>query len=371
MASVVLAAVAEIEQFTRIRHDITDAVYVAGHAVADLVHLVAELLENATIFSPPDTAVSVFGWASPDGDAVLMIQDAGIGMSADAVALVNRQLGAPASIDVAAAERMGLVVVAHLAARHRIRVEIRRTTPGVAAYVLLPAALLAEAPADAMELPALAGAPRHAWALQSGPTAVESGREAEELPEGAGLARRSVPTRAEDVLGAAQRDGGSVWWSRGGAGAAGKAPEQRRARGAVSSDAAPDGDDGVLAATASTGDGAMNGDRAAYSDRATNGDRATDSEPAPNGDRPLSGAARPDGTSNGGTSAGGGDGLGPAGLPVRVPMAQLPDNQLKSAAASSPKPAEAEPDPTHVGSVLSRFYGGVHRAAAEDESSHT
>jgi signal transduction histidine kinase len=125
LATVVLAAAAEIEQYPRVRHDIADNVHIVGHAVADLVHLVAELLENATLFSAPDTAVTVLGWASNDGGAALVVSDEGIGMSPDAVARANQQIAFPGTIDVAAAERMGLVVVGHLARRHQVRVRLR------------------------------------------------------------------------------------------------------------------------------------------------------------------------------------------------------------------------------------------------------
>src|SRR5258706_435342 len=104
LAAVILAAAAEIEYYTRVRHDITDNIHLVGHAVADVVHLVAELLENATIFSPPDTGVTVMGWAAEDGEAALVIQDEGIGMSPEGLARAGQLVAAPVCIAVAAAE---------------------------------------------------------------------------------------------------------------------------------------------------------------------------------------------------------------------------------------------------------------------------
>ncbi|MGE5827469.1 MAG: nitrate- and nitrite sensing domain-containing protein [Micromonosporaceae bacterium] len=205
LVAVVQAAIAEIEFFSRVRHDIADELYLAGHVVADLVHLLAELIENATVFSPPHTSVTVLGWAGPDGGAALGIQDEGIGLSIDAVARANLQLRSPMNIDVAAAERMGLVVVGHLASRHGIHVEIRSRGAGATALVGLPAALLAPPPARPLPW---SGAPAR-WLVADA--------EVLALP----AATRRVPTRAEDVLGVGHGPpDASLWWSRRGAAAA-------------------------------------------------------------------------------------------------------------------------------------------------------
>jgi hypothetical protein len=287
LASVVLAAAAEIEDYHRVRHDITDNIHIAGHVVADLVHLVAELLENATVFSPPDTTVSVLGWVA-EGGAAVVIQDEGMGMSAEAVRHANRQIAGPVSIDVAAAERMGLVVVGHLAHRHGIRAEVRTTDRGVAVMVLLPTSLLAEPPVQPPALPAgFAG--RLQTALGSTVDAVERPEPAE--PAQAAAARRTVPTRAEDVLGAGRVDSGGLWWSRQPTPAASAKPAISRQPSA--------------------------------------------SSPSLTG----------------------------AGLPKRVPMEHLPP-----LVEATPVQKPREPNPQEMGSVLSRFYGGVHRAAAEDDN---
>ena len=148
LGTVVTAATAEIEHYTRVRNEIADITYIVGYAVTDLVHLVAELLENATMFSPPTTQVTITGEASAGGGAELLIADEGIGMSIEAIAEANEQLATPVSIDVSAAERMGLVVVGHLAKRLGITVRLKSAYPGTKVIVTLPARLVAASPAD-------------------------------------------------------------------------------------------------------------------------------------------------------------------------------------------------------------------------------
>ena len=136
LSAVTLAAMAEIEQYARIRHDVATDVFVVGHAVSDIVHLLAELLENATTFSPPDTVVTVAGWpAKQTSEATIVIEDRGLGMTESGLVDANDRVSAPIAIDVAASERMGLVVVGHLAARHGVQVELQGTNHGVRAQV--------------------------------------------------------------------------------------------------------------------------------------------------------------------------------------------------------------------------------------------
>ncbi|HEX8628490.1 MAG TPA: nitrate- and nitrite sensing domain-containing protein, partial [Catenuloplanes sp.] len=144
LSTVVLAAIAEIEFYPRIQHDTDDDLHVVGHAVADLVHLLAELLENATLFSPPHTVVSLTGRAFNGGVAVLEITDEGLGMTPRALREANHLLSSPPAADVAASERMGLFVVSHLAARQGIRVQLRAAERGLVATVWLPRTVLAD-----------------------------------------------------------------------------------------------------------------------------------------------------------------------------------------------------------------------------------
>ncbi|WP_407567099.1 nitrate- and nitrite sensing domain-containing protein [Polymorphospora sp. A560] len=146
LSAVVLAAVAEIEQYPRVRHDVADDLHVVGHAVADLVHLLSELLENATAFSPPDTLVRVTGTGYGPETALIEIVDEGLGMSPTGVADANKLLAAPPAADLAASERMGLFVVSHLAARQGVRVQLRAAERGVVATIWLPGSVLSPAP---------------------------------------------------------------------------------------------------------------------------------------------------------------------------------------------------------------------------------
>jgi signal transduction histidine kinase len=143
MLDVLRAAQSEVEQYTRIEFGVIDRdLEVAAHAVNDLVHLVAELLDNATVFSPPDSHVLVE--ARRIGDrAVLYVQDRGLGLSADQLADINERLATPPLVDVAVSRMMGLVVVARLAARHGVKVELRPAAErGTIADVTLPSSVL-------------------------------------------------------------------------------------------------------------------------------------------------------------------------------------------------------------------------------------
>ncbi|MEH1128181.1 sensor histidine kinase [Micromonospora sp. CPCC 206061] len=314
LSTVVLAAAAEIEEYTRVRQDALDQVWVVGHAVADLVHLLAELLENATHFSPPFVPVHITAQSAPGRSAVIEITDEGLGMTEKSMREANALLAEPPAADVAASERMGHFVVSHLAARHGIRVQLSAApNRGLVATVRLAPALLAPAPPP-RELPepaarpmltAVASVPNSVsreLRLNVGPATVGAGAVsmagvgAGGSAAGLSVARRTQPTRAEDVLksaGATASATGSTWWS---------------------------------------------------------------GEP-PTGAEPELGSTPPPATPvTGGVLA--------SGLPARVPMAQLPD-QAGAPAPSAPQ-GLPEPDPEAVGSMLARFYGGVRRAEAEE-----
>ncbi|WP_346121094.1 sensor histidine kinase, partial [Micromonospora coerulea] len=153
LGAVLLAASAEIEQYQRVRHAGSADLHVVGHAVGDLVHLFAELLENATAFSRPDTTVAVTARAEGLG-ALVEIADQGLGMSPSALAEANALLAEPPAADVAASERMGLFVISHLGARHRVQVRLQGGQDGLVAQVRIPAELLAPAPAPELDAPA-------------------------------------------------------------------------------------------------------------------------------------------------------------------------------------------------------------------------
>ena len=143
LLDVLRAAQSEVEHYTRVEFGVIDRdIEVAAHAVNDLVHLVAELLDNATAFSPPDSAVIVE--ARRVGDrGVLLVEDRGIGISPDQLAELNERLATPPMVDVAVSRMMGLVVVARLAARHGVKVELRPAGDrGTIADVTLPTSVL-------------------------------------------------------------------------------------------------------------------------------------------------------------------------------------------------------------------------------------
>ncbi|RQX14365.1 ATP-binding protein [Micromonospora ureilytica] len=307
LGAVLLAAAAEIEQYQRVRIESVADVHVVGHAVGELVHLLAELLENATAFSRPDTVVVVTARVEA-GAPLIEIVDRGLGMSPAALVQANEVLASPPAADVAAVERMGLFVVSHLAARLGVRVRLDGGEDGLVARLGLPEMLLApagnvelDAPPSARMLAASAargvaspsGSVRQAAAPMPGGAVRDlpvAGR-----PPGVGVPRqgRPMPVRAEDVLTpVAARGNGGGWYSRQGP----TAP-------AVPAPAAPP----AVPVTAGTNE---------------------------------------------------------RGLPVRVPMAQL--SAVTRSAQPMSAPTRTDPDPEAVGGMLSRLYSGVRRAEAED-----
>jgi Nitrate and nitrite sensing/HAMP domain len=142
LADVVRAAISEVEDFTRVKQITADEVQLAGHAVSDVVHLLAELIENATSFSPPETLVKIAGQATSNGH-LLQIEDRGIGMTDEQLAAANERLANPPMIDFALSRLLGFFVVGRLAQRYGIRVQLRHSWyGGVTALVLVPTSLL-------------------------------------------------------------------------------------------------------------------------------------------------------------------------------------------------------------------------------------
>jgi signal transduction histidine kinase len=142
LPQVVRGAVAEVEDYQRIELLPIDDVGVVGHSVADVIHLLAELLENATSFSPPGTSVRVAGQPAATG-YVVEVEDRGLGMSDEELLDANQRLANPPVVDFAVSRMLGLFVVGRLAQRYDIRVQLRHSWyGGVTALVLLPSALL-------------------------------------------------------------------------------------------------------------------------------------------------------------------------------------------------------------------------------------
>ena len=142
LADVLRAAVAEIEDYRRVRVVTRSRAALAGPAVADVIHLLAELIENAAIFSPPNTPVRITGDLVGRGFAV-EVEDRGLGITEQTMAELNAKLADPPQMDLAATEQLGLYVAARLAREHRIRITLRDSPfGGTSAVVFIPTELV-------------------------------------------------------------------------------------------------------------------------------------------------------------------------------------------------------------------------------------
>jgi signal transduction histidine kinase len=210
LIDVLRAAVSEIEQYERVTMIAQPGVAVRGPAVNDVVHLIAELAENATSFSSTDTPVAVSGHLLNSGGVLLDITDQGVGIGAEEMAHANWRLDNPPVVDVAVSRRMGLFVVARLAARHGIRVRLRPAPAGgLTALVWLPDEVVTHeaagaspgarrfergAPPGTVELPSSMGPFAAEWPAGDRSTA--------EQAVSAARAPRFTPLRAENGDGA-------------------------------------------------------------------------------------------------------------------------------------------------------------------------
>jgi hypothetical protein len=122
---------------------IQPGIAVIGPAVSDTVHLLAELIENATLYSPTDTTVRVSGHEQASGGVLMEITDTGIGIPEERLAEMNWRLQSTPVIDVSVSRHMGLFAVARLAERHNLQVRLRAASPqGLNALVWLPATVI-------------------------------------------------------------------------------------------------------------------------------------------------------------------------------------------------------------------------------------
>ena len=145
LVDVLRAAISEIEQYERVVLNVQPGITIVGQAVNDVVHLVAELVENATTFSPEDTQVYVSGQPLTSGGILLDITDGGVGISDSEMGHANWRLDNPPVVDVGVSRRMGLFVVGRLAARHGVRVRLRHASAGgLTALVWLPDTVAAQ-----------------------------------------------------------------------------------------------------------------------------------------------------------------------------------------------------------------------------------
>ena len=142
LVDVLRAAVAEVEDYTRINVATRTQAALTGPAVADVIHMIAELVENATVFSPPNTPVRLTGEVVGKGFAV-EVEDRGLGMSEEKLAGLNERLATPPEFDLSDSDQLGLFVAGRLAARHGIKISMRSNPyGGTTAIVLIPSELV-------------------------------------------------------------------------------------------------------------------------------------------------------------------------------------------------------------------------------------
>jgi signal transduction histidine kinase len=162
LGDVVRGASAEVEGYTRVVVQRIQGLGVSGQAASDVIHLLAELLENAAAFSPPETTVTVSAHPAAAGH-VLEIEDRGIGIQPDDLEEINRRLDQIPGVDASLSRRMGLFVVGRLAARYGIKVRLRPSFyGGVTAMVLLPSEILVRLDPGPGELPVPRAEPANA-----------------------------------------------------------------------------------------------------------------------------------------------------------------------------------------------------------------
>ncbi len=157
MIDIIRGATAEIEDYARVTLLPVAPAGLAGRVVGDVIHLLAELIENAATFSPPHTAVQVGGEPVANG-FVVEVEDRGLGMSDEALAAANAQLRNPPEFHLSSTARLGLFVVGRLAERHGISIHLRHSPyGGTTAIVLIPPGLIVEPTGDRQALPEGAG----------------------------------------------------------------------------------------------------------------------------------------------------------------------------------------------------------------------
>jgi signal transduction histidine kinase len=167
LTEVVEASVGEVKEHTRVELLPLDDVQLAGHAAADVMHLLAELIENAVTFSAPGTKALVAGQSIPAG-YLLAVEDQGLGMTDEQLVKVNERLVKPPDVDFALAKMLGFFVVTQLASKHGIRVQLRHSWyGGITALVLLPRQLVVNqadpAPAEGAALAERTADPEADW----------------------------------------------------------------------------------------------------------------------------------------------------------------------------------------------------------------
>ncbi|ADH68464.1 MULTISPECIES: sensor histidine kinase [Nocardiopsis] len=206
LVDILRGAISETEEYTRVRLTSVPDLSLSGAAVADVIHMLAELVENATAYSPPHTQVTIATESVPKGVAV-EIEDRGLGMTEEVLTSSNRTLSEAPEFDVMTSggdSRLGLFVVARLAAKHDIRVQLRHSPyGGTRAVVLIPGALVASS-SSAPERPRAA--------IRQGAHSVLREPSAQ---HGDALTTQDAPHRSRPLLRPVPRDGDGARPARG------------------------------------------------------------------------------------------------------------------------------------------------------------
>ena len=320
LVDVLRAAISEIEQYERVVLNVQPGIQVVGQAVNDVVHLVAEIVENATTFSPEDTQVYVTGQPLTSGGVLLDITDNGVGISEQEMAHANWRLDNPPVVDVAVSRRMGLFVVGRLAARHGVRVRLRHAqSGGLTALIWLPETVAAPESAQPLGRLRKFEADDYGPAPSlSAPTAVIPSPSAFAGPGPAGPGAPIAPAGpggpgGPGGLGSAAATAARIPRLAGGSGAGGSGPGGGEAGGS--------GGNGGFSAfgtgnnsSAGNGSGGSLGSGSSARPGAGSGSGAGSSIDAPGGSLPVrtpgTNPLGPAGGSNGGGSMFGGDGFG-------------------------------------------------------------
>ncbi|WP_230885681.1 sensor histidine kinase [Streptomyces spinoverrucosus] len=375
IADVVVAAVGEIEDYARVEVPPMERVGVAADAVADVVHLIAELVENATVFSPPHTRVTMRAGRARGG-FVLEIDDRGLGLDADGIEEAHRTIRRAEDFDPASHDRLGLYVVGRLAARHGIEVTLCRSPyGGTTAVVLLPDAVLAAVDPERPEGEAAADASGEALPQRrrrSGEARRVAGSGATVLtparPWGEGVGRAGVEC-TEGGPGAGLGAGDAVIGPRAGLGAGDAVIGPRAGLGAGDAVSEPGGGSADAAPAPGRADAAPAPGRA---DAAPAPGRA-DAAPAPGRADAAPAPGRADAAPAPGRAdaapAPGPDSADPAAepdpptpaLPTRVRQASLVAELRRDPPAAAEPPARREVSAEEMRDVFGAFQRGLHR----------
>lgn len=348
MVDVVRGAVAEVEDYTRVNVLPLGPVSLAGRAVGDIIHLLAELIENGLSFSPPHTSVEVRGQLVANGFAI-EIEDRGLGMSEEDLAAANDRIVDRSELNLANAARLGLYVVSRLTERHGVRVRLKESAyGGTTAVVLIPAELITEGTAD----------PENSGAMRTGSPAIPLPAAPSDSVRPAPLALAARPT----APGTAGSDVAQV--TTGAPGSASIATETDQADGTEADGALPT----RQRTTPVTGTPELpTRVRRPLGQPALDGPTMPTGLPAVNGTRPTAGTDTPE------SNVDGDDGPAPerveadrtnAGLPVRVRQASIVP-ELRDEPATESDHDDVVRQPEQVRKMMSSYQTGTRRGRTD------